>query len=102
MLGAGPEYVNMSWRNPVKLGTPNFNQFTIRAVATINEVVTTINATDSMNPDFINTFTLMGLKPNTEYSLNVTALSTVDQLGVLVSDPSEVLLFRTKLGGKYY
>ena len=100
MLGVGPEYANISWRNPVKLGTPNFNQFTIRAVATINEVVTTINATDSMDPDYINTFTLMGLKPNTEYSLNVTASSTVNQLGVLDSEPSEVLLFRTMLGGK--
>ena len=43
----------------------------------------------------------MGLKPNTEYSLNVTALSIVDQLGVVISEPSEVLLFRTMLGGKY-
>ena len=101
VLDIGPEYVNISWRNPVKLGTPNFNQFTVRAVSSINEVVTTINATDSMDPDYINTFTLMGLKPNTEYSLNVTASSTVNQLGILISEPSEVLFFRTMLGGKY-
>ena len=46
-----------------------------------------------------NSYRVEGLKPNTQYSVTISALSTVEQLGVLVNEPSEALHFNTSIGG---
>ena len=101
VLGIAAEYVNISWRNPMNLGNPNFDQFTIRAVSLNKEVVIIVDASNSFDSEHINTHIVEGLKPSTEYHLNVSASSTVEQLGALVSEPSETIQFNTTVGGKY-
>ena len=74
-------------------GTPDYNQYRIVAVSSVN----TINVTIEAN---VNIFTVTGLKPNTSYSISIRALSTVNQLGLLMSEPSDAVTFTTILGGK--
>ena len=40
------------------------------------------------------------LTPNTSYNISIIALSTVEQLGLLTSEPSDIVQFNTTLGGK--
>ena len=74
-------------------GTPDYNQYSIMAVSSVN----TINVTIEAN---INIFTVTGLIPNTSYSISIRALTTVNQLGLLMSEPSDAVTFTTMLGGK--
>ena len=94
VMAIGAEYVNISWINPVNSGTPTYNQYRIVAVSSVN----TINVTIEANVNIL--FTVTGLKPNTSYSISIRALSTVDQLGLLMSEPSDTVTFTTMLGGK--
>ena len=98
-VGVGAEFVNITWVNPMILGTPVFSTFRIEAISSINIINITISATNPINVDFVNQHIVTGLKPSTEYSLTIRALSTVEQFGVLFSNQSEVLLFNTTLGG---
>ena len=99
-LALGAEFANISWRNPANLGTPSvLSLFRVETVSIINTVNVSISATSTKNLDFINVYVIAGLKPNTEYTVTVKAISTVEQLGVLISQPSESLIFNTSLGG---
>ena len=86
----------------MELGIPVVIQFRIKAVSLINVIDITIDASNNTDSDFVNIFFLPGLKPNTEYSLTVRALSSLQQLGLLISEPSDAIEFNTTLGGKNY
>ena len=93
VLQVGAEHIDISWNNPTNIGTPKFEQFRIEAVSLFDVVNMTVNAT--------NNYRIQGLKPNTQYSVTIRALSRVEQLGVLVSEPSESVFFNTSIGGMY-
>ena len=92
LLNVGAEYVNISWVNPSFLGVPVFSQFLVEAVSTVNTVSVTVAASS-------NELVVSGLKPGTDYNLTVRAQSTHEQLGLLISGSSEILMFNTSLGG---
>ena len=92
LLNVGAEYVNISWINPSFLGVPVFSQFLVKAVSTVNTVNVTV-------PASTNGLVVSGLKPGTDYNLTVRAQSTHEQLGLLISEFSEILMFNTTLGG---
>ena len=100
LSAAGAEYVNISWINPNDLGTPAFNQFRIEAVSTTNIVNLTIEATNADDPLYVNELVIEGLRPSTVYSISVRTVSTVEQLGSLISESSQPLVFNTTVGGK--
>ena len=99
LLSVGAEYVNISWMNPTNMGTPTFSQFSIVAESCVNTVSLTVDATSTSDSSFTNMMLVEGLKPSVEYKLTIVALSTVEQLGVLTSELSEVLTFNTTVGG---
>ena len=99
LLSVGAEYVNISWMNPSYMGTPTFSQFRIVAESCVNTVSLTVDATSTSDSSFSNMMLVEGLKPSVEYKLTIVALSTVEQLGVLTSELSEVLTFNTTVGG---
>ena len=99
LLSVGAEYVNISWMNPSNMGTPTFSQFRIVAESCVNTVSLTVDATSTSDSSFTNMMLVEGLKPSVEYKLTIVALSTVEQLGVLTSELSEVLTFNTTVGG---
>ena len=99
LLSVGAEYVNISWMNPTNMGTPTFSQFRIVAESCVNTVSLTVDATSTSDSSFTNIMLVEGLKPSVEYKLTIVTLSTVEQLGVLTSELSEVLTFNTTVGG---
>ena len=99
LLSVGSEYVNISWMNPSYMGTPTFSKFRIVAESCVNTVSLTVDATSTSDSSFTNMMLVEGLKPSVEYKLTIVALSTVEQLGVLTSELSEVLTFNTTVGG---
>ena len=85
--------------NPSNLGTPTFSQFRIVAESCVNTVSLTVDATSTSDSSFTNMMLVEGLKLSVEYKLTIVAISTVEQLGVLTSELSEVLTFNTTVGG---
>ena len=92
LLNVGAEFVNISWANPGFSGVPVFSQFLVEAVSTVNTVSVPVAACT-------NELVVSGLKPGTDYNLTVRAQSTHEQLGLLISESSEILMFNTTLGG---
>ena len=99
-MSTGAEFLNISFLNPINPGTPLFTHFRVEAISLVNTSIinVTVSAT-SADAGFLNDLTVEELKPNTEYRLTVRALSTVEQLGVLLSEPSEAVVFNTSVGG---
>ena len=64
-------------------------------------------AANSTDPSYINTFTVTGLKPSTNYTANVHAVSSLLDVSCLeqgVDLPGSIsneVPFMTQLGGKY-
>ena len=96
ILETSSRSVNISWINPLFPGDPVLEQFRI-SVGTFNKTVDAVNASDS---NFVNTYIVEGLRPNTEYNLTIRSLSTAEQIGLLVSDQSEQLRFTTAVESK--
>ena len=94
LLEIGDENVCISWISPSNIGTPAFEQFQVEVVSTASIFNATIDSTKS-------SYCVEGLKPNTEYNLTIRALSVVEQLGVLASDPVAVQ-FNTTFGGEHF
>ena len=99
----------LNWQNPSSSGVPAFIGFLVELVSKTPPFINvsrTVTAT-STDPSYINTFTVTGLKPNTNYTASVRAVSSlldmscmeqsVDQPGPLSNGVS----FVTKLGGKF-
>ena len=91
LLEIGAESVNIMWIDPTNIGTPAFDQLRIDIISSFSVTNLTVNATNNLRVE--------GLEPSTQYSLTIRALSTVEQLGILVSEPSEALVFNTSIGG---
>ena len=99
----------LQWQNPSDSGVPAFNKFVVELVSMsppfIN-VSRTVTAT-STDPSYINTFTVTGLKPNTNYTASVRAVSSLLEMscmeqGVDLPGPiSNEVSFLTQLGGEY-
>ena len=100
----------LQWQNPSSSGVPAFNKFLVELVSmtppNIN-ISRTVTAT-STDPSYINTFTVTGLKPNTNYTASVRAVSSslLDmscmEQGVGLPGPiSNEVSFMTQLGGEY-
>ena len=92
LLEIGDKNVCISWINPSNSGTPAFEQFQIEVISIVSFLKVTIDSTKSI-------YCVEGLKPNTEYNLTIRALSVVEQLGVLASDPIAVQ-FNTTFEGE--
>ena len=88
LLEIGDENVCISWISPSNIGTPAFEQFQVEVVSTVSLLNETIDSAK-------NSYCIDGLKPNTEYNLTIRALSMVEQLGVLASDPISVQFITT-------
>ena len=73
----------------------------------INVSRTISAAANSTDPSYINTFTVTGLKPNTNYTASVRAVSSLLDMscmeqGVDLPSPiSNEVSFMTQLGGEY-
>ena len=94
MLEIGDGNICISWLSPSNIGTPAFEQFQVEVASTASIFNTTIDSTKS-------SYCVEGLKPNTEYNLTIRALSVVEQLGVLASDPIFVQ-FNTTFEGEHF
>ena len=78
--------VVLRWLNPLSVGQPAFVRFSIE-LATISKVILmSANAVNNTNSSFINTLTMSGLDPNTNYTLCIRTVSTHPAVGELVSD----------------
>ena len=97
-MSTGAEFVNISFLNPINPGTPLFTHFRVEAISVDSIINVTVSAT-SPDAGFLNDLTIDGLIPNTKYRLTLRALSTVEQLGVLLSELSEAVMFNTSVGG---
>ena len=94
LLEIGDENVCICWISPSNIGTPAFNQFQVKVASTVLVINATIDSAKS-------SYCVEGLKPNTEYNLTIRALSMVEQLGVLASDPISVQ-FNTTFEGEHF
>ena len=70
---------------------------TTEGISNITRQVTPNNTVDT---DYNNTVTINGLKPNIQYTVTITTISYVEQLGILTSEPSDEVVFNTSSGGK--
>ena len=70
---------------------------TTEGISNITRQVTPNNTIDT---DYNNTVTINGLKPNIQYTVTITTISYVEQLGEVPSDPSDEVDFKTSSGGK--
>ena len=93
------------WQNPV----PAFNKFVVELVSMTSpsiNVSRTVTAT-STDPSYINTFTVTGLKPNTNYTASVRAVSSMlnmscmEQSVDLPGPLSNEVPFAAKQGGEF-
>ena len=94
LLEIGDDNVCISWINPSNTGTPAFEKFQVEVISTVSFLTVTIDSTKS-------SYCVEGLKPNTEYNLTITALSMVEHVGVLASDPISVQ-FNTTFEGEHF
>ena len=99
----------LQWQNPSDSGVPAFNKFMVELVSMTSPFINisrTVSAT-SIDPSYINNFTVTGLKPNTKYTASVRAVSSLldvscMELGVDLPGPiSNEVPFMTQLGGEY-
>ena len=99
----------LQWQNPLNSGVPAFNKFVIELVSLTSpflNVSRTVTAT-STDPSYINTFTVTGLKPNTNYTASVRAVSSLLDMSCMeqgVDQPGPIsngVSFMTQLGGEY-
>ena len=99
----------LQWQNPSDIGVPAFDKFVVELVSMTPPFINvsrTVSAANSTDPSYINTFTVTGLKPNTNYTASVRAVSPqldmscmeqgVDLHGPLCNEVS----FMTQLGGE--
>ena len=99
----------LQWQNPSSSGVPAFNKFLVELVSmtppNIN-ISRTVTAT-STDPSYINTFTVTGLKPNTNYTASVRAVSSLFDMSCMeqsVDLPGPIsnnVSFMTMLGGEF-
>ena len=90
-----PTAVNVSWTNPLNIGTPPFIMFqlTLWSINGMSDrLVINYTATNNTDTEFSNSLTLTELNPNSQYSLTVRAVSVYQSL---VSDPSIPVQFNT-------
>ena len=87
----------MSWINPLTLGTPKLTGFKIDVIP--SETIITIDALNTLDSDYTNTYTVTGLQPVTDYTITVTVLVVRERVGTVTSDKSEEVLFNTTTGG---
>ena len=99
----------LRWQNPSDSGVPAFNKFVVELVSMTPPFINvsrTVTAT-STDPSYINTFTVTGLKPNTNYTASVRAVSSLldmscmEQSVDLPGPISNEVSFMTQLGGKH-
>ena len=98
----------LQWQNPSSSGVPAFIGFLVELVSKTPPFINisrTVTAT-STDPSYINTFTVTGLKPNTNYTASVRAVSSLLDMscmeqGVDLPGPiSNEVSFMTMLGGE--
>ena len=97
------ESVVLSWLNPSDLGSPVFNQFNVSIYTTtegISNITRQVTPNNTIDTDYNNTVTINGLKPNIQYTVTIIAISYVEQLGEVPSEPSDEVVFNTSSGGK--
>ena len=97
------ESVVLSWLNPINLGSPVFTVFNVFIYTTtegISNITRQVTPNNTIDTDYNNTVTINGLKPNIQYTVTITTISYVDQLGEVPSDPSDEVVFNTSSGGK--
>ena len=97
------ESVVLSWLNPINIGSPVFSLFNVFIYTTtegISDITRQVTPNNTIDTDYNNTVTINGLKPNIQYTVTITAVSNVEQLGILTSAPSDELVFNTSSGGK--
>ena len=92
----GVDYVNISWINPVTLGTPTLTHFRVNITSVL---AITINATNTIDNDYNNVYIINGLQPDTEYNITVTGLLLGEQFGLLTGEESESIMISTTTGG---
>ena len=98
-----PESVVFSWLNPINLGSPVFNQFNVFIYTTtegISNITKQVIPDNTMDTDYSNIFAINQLKPNIQYTITITTISYVEQLGEVVSEPSDEVDFKTSSAGK--
>ena len=97
----------LEWQNPSDSGAPAFNKFVVELVSMTPPFINVsrpVSAT-STDPSYINNFTVTGLKPNTNYTVSVRAVSSLLDVscmeqGVDLPGPlSNEVSFMTQLGG---
>ena len=92
------------WQNPSDFGAAPFNKFVVELVSMTPPFINvsrTVTAT-STDPSYINTFTVTGLKPNTNYTASVRAVSSLLDVSGMPNLPgplSNEVSFVTMLGG---
>ena len=98
-----PESVVLSWLNPNTIGSPVFSLFNVFIYTTtegISNITRQVTPNNTIDTDYNNTVTINGLKPNIQYTVTITTISYVEQLGEVPSDSSEEVVFSTSSGGK--
>ena len=96
----------LQWQNPSNSGVPAFNKFVIELISMTHPFISvsrTVTAT-STDPSYINTFTVTGLKPNTNYTARVRAVSSLLDVSGMPEQALDLLSnevsFVTTLGGE--
>ena len=103
IVSGKPESVVLSWLNPINLGSPVFSLFNVFIYTTtegISNITRQVTPNNTIDTDYNNTVTINGLKPNIQYTVTITTISYVEQLGILTSAPSDEVVFNTSSGGK--
>ena len=98
-----PESVVLSWLNPINLGSPVFTLFNVFIYTTtegISNITRQITPNNTIDTDYNITVTINELKPNIQYTVTITTISYDEQLGEVVSEPSDEVVFNASSGGK--
>ena len=88
------------WQSPANLGVPPFSTFIVllRSLTPSQDLGISHNAVNKSDLLFINTLTVTGLEPNTNYNASVRAVSThpaVDGEQLMSNTISEVITTTT-------
>ena len=83
--------VKLTWSPPIELGTPTVSYYHVVMVPPpLSDVI--LNTTNT-------TLIIRGIIPSTTYNVTVIVVAMGDIIGLLVSQPSDLLRFTTMRGG---